>query len=160
LFFHPMGIALDGANYIYVADYGNHLIRKISPVRSVTTLAGSAGVFGYTNGTGTAAVFYGPEAVALDQAGNVYVADSGNAAIRLVMPGGGVSLFSGVPGSLGSADGSPNSALYFQPAGITVNTAGTIYVADYFNNTIRSITPAGVVSILAGLRGIAGSANG
>jgi sugar lactone lactonase YvrE len=160
LFFHPMGLALDSATNLYVADYGNHLIRKITPAHVVTTLAGSAGVFGFTNGTGTAAVFYGPEAVAVDQSGNVYVADTGNAAIRAITPGGVVSLLAGSPGSLGSADGTGTNALFFQPAGIAVNSAATIYVADYFNNTLRMVTSSGVVTTLAGVPGNGGSSDG
>jgi sugar lactone lactonase YvrE len=160
LFFHPMGLALDSAGNIYVADYGNHLIRKISPSRAVTTLAGSAGVFGYTNGTGTSALFYGPEAVTVDSAGNVFVADTGNAAIRKITSGGVVSLLAGSPGSSGSADGTGTNALFFQPAGITINSSNKLYVADYFNQTIRSVTTAGVVTTLAGAPGGAGSANG
>ena len=160
LFFHPMGLALDSATNLYVADYGNHLIREISPARVVSTLAGSAGVFGYTNGTGTAAVFYGPEAVAVDPAGNVYVADTGNAAIRLITPGGAVSLLAGSPGSLGSADGTGTNALFFQPAGIAANNATNIYVSDYFGNSLRTVTTAGVVTTLAGSPSSAGSVDG
>ena len=160
LFFHPLGLAVDSAANIYVADYGNHLIRKITPARVVSTLAGSAGVFGYTNGTGTVAVFYGPEAVAVDQAGNVYVADTGNAALRKITPGGAVSALAGTPGSLGSADGTGSNALFFQPVGIAINSATNLYVADYFNNTIRTVTPNGTVTTVAGLPGIAGSTDG
>jgi sugar lactone lactonase YvrE len=161
LFFHPLGMAADSANNLYVADYGNQLIRKITPGRSVSTLAGSAGNFGYTNATGTAAAFYGPQALTVDQAGNVYVADTGNAAIRAITPGGTVTLFAGSPGSLGSRDnGTGGAALFFQPAGIAINGATNLFVSDYFNHTIRMITPGGVVSTVAGLPGSAGSADG
>jgi sugar lactone lactonase YvrE len=159
-FFHPMGLAVDSANNVYVADYGNHLIRKITPARAVSTLAGSAGNFGYTNGTGTATAFYGPEALTMDLAGNVYVADTGNAAVRKVTPAGVVTLVAGSPGSLGSADGTGGVALFFQPAGIILDSATNLFVADYFNNSIRKITPAGVVSTLAGTPGTSGSADG
>ncbi len=159
-FFHPLGIAVDSATNVYVADYGNHLIRKITPSHVVSTLAGSAGVAGFANATGTAALFDEPEAVAVDPSGNVYVADTGNAAIRLVTSGGAVSTFAGSPGNLGSTDATGTSALFYQPDGIAISSAGTLYVADYFNNTIRSISPGGTVITLAGLAGTTGSADG
>ncbi len=159
-FFQPLGIAVDSATNLYVADYGNHLIRKITPFHVVSTLAGSAGVFGFMNGTGTAAQFYEPEGVTVDSSGNVYVADTGNAAIRLITSGGVVSTFAGNPGYPGSTDGTGTNALFYQPAGIAINSLGNLYVVDYFNNTIREISSGGVVSTLAGLAGTAGSANG
>ncbi len=160
LFFHPMGMAADSGNNLYVADYGNHLIRKITPARTVSTLAGSAGNAGYTNGVGTAAAFYNPQAVAVDQAGTVYVADTGNAAIRAITLGGSVTLLAGSPGSLGSQDGTGSAALFFQPAGIAINSTTNLLVSDSFNHTIRIITPGGVVTTIAGLPGSAGSADG
>src|SRR5580658_1018435 len=160
LFFHPLGLAVDGATNLYVADYGNHLVRKITPSRAASTLAGSAGVFGFANGTGTAAQFYEPEAVAVDQAGNVYVADTGNAAIRMITAGGVVTTFAGLPGSLGATDGTGSNALFYQPAGIAISSASNLYVADCFNNTVRQISPGGAVITLAGLAGTTGSADG
>src|ERR1035438_441067 len=99
LFFHPMGLAVDSATNVYVADYGNHLIRKITPPNVVSTLAGMAGVFGSTDGP--RGQFYDPEAVAVDQAGNVYVADTGNASIRMIASGGSITTLAGSAGSLG-----------------------------------------------------------
>ncbi len=160
-FFHPLGIAVDSATNVYVADYGNHLIRKITPSHAVSTLAGSAGVAGFANATGTAALFDEPEAVAVDPSGNVYVADTGNAAIRKITSGGAVTTFAGSPGSPGSTDAATaTNALFYQPDGIAISSAGNLYVSDYFNNTIRKISSAGAVTTLAGLAGTAGSANG
>ena len=158
-FFNPMGIAVDSAVNIYVADYGNHIIRKITSGGAVSTLAGSAGVFGFANGSGGSAHFYEPEAVAVDTSGNVYVADTGNNAIRLVTSGGSVSTFAGSPGNPGSKDAIGTSALFYQPAGIAINGSGNIFVADYFNNNIRQITSGGAVTTLAGLAGVSGSAD-
>ena len=80
----PFGVATDAAGNVYVADRSNHLIRKITPAGVVTTLAGMAGTFGSTNGTGTAASFSLPTGVATDAAGNVYVADFFNHLIRKI----------------------------------------------------------------------------
>jgi sugar lactone lactonase YvrE len=92
-FFHPMGLAVDSATNIYVADYGNHLIRKITPPNVVSTLAGTAGEFGSADGPN--GLFYEPESVAVDQAGNVYVADTGNGAIRMITSNGSISTLAG-----------------------------------------------------------------
>jgi sugar lactone lactonase YvrE len=159
-FFHPMGIAVDKTTNIYVADYGNDLIRKITTAHAVTTLAGSVGSFGTNNGNGTAAQFYNPEGVTVDSSGNVYVADTGNAAIREITSSGTVSTLAGSPGSLGSTDGVGSAALFYQPAGIVINNSGTLYVADYFNNTIRMITNGASVVTLAGMAGVSGSTDG
>lgn len=158
-FFHPMGIAVDKSTNLYVADYGNDLIRMISPAHAVTTLAGTAGVFGSANGSGTSAQFYNPEGVAVDASSNVYVADTGNGAIRKITSGS-VSTFVGSPGSLGAADGIGTNAQLYQPIGITINSAGTLYVADAFNNTIRQISSSAAVITLAGLAGTTGSVDG
>jgi sugar lactone lactonase YvrE len=159
-FFNPMGIAADSGTNLYVADYGNHIIRKITPAFAVSTPAGTAGAFGFTNATGSAAAFYEPEAVAVDTSGNVYVADTGNAAIRKVTSGGSVTTFAGLPGSLGSLDGTGTNALFYQPAGIAIDTAGNLYVSDYFNNIIRQVTPGAAVTTIAGLAGTTGSTDG
>jgi sugar lactone lactonase YvrE len=156
-FFHPMGLAVDSSTNLYVADYGNHLIRKVTPSGVVSTLAGIAGVFG--SGDGPSGQLYEPEAVAVD-AGNVYVADTGNAAIRKITPDGSITTLAGSPGTVGSADGSGTGALFYQPAGLGMDATGNLYVADYFNNTIRKVTSAGLVTTLAGLPGAAGSADG
>lgn len=160
-FYHPLGIAVDGSTNLYVADYGNQLIRKISSSLAVTTLAGAVGVAGTNNGTGTAAQFNNPEGVTVDSSGNVYVADTGNAAIRLVTSAGAVSNLAGSPGSLGSTDGAGTSALFYQPIGIAYNSSGGfLYVADYFENTIRTLTTGGTVVTVASLAGTTGSTDG
>ena len=148
------------ATNIYVADYGNDLIRKILPSGNVVSpWLDQPGSLDQNNGA--AAQFYEPEAVAVDASGNVYVADTGNAAIRKITSGGVVSLFAGSPGSLGSVDGNGTSALFYQPVGIAINTTSNLlYVADYFNNTIRQISSAAAVITQAGLAGTTGSADG
>ena len=144
----PMSVAADGSGNVYVADYQNDLIRKITSAGVVSTLAGS-GATGATDGLDTAATFNLPEGVAVDAAGNVYVADNGNNLIRKVTPAGLVSTLAG-SGQSGSANGTGTAASFDSPFGLAVDAAGNIYVADSGNNLIRKITPSGVVSTFAG----------
>jgi hypothetical protein len=159
-FYEPEGVAVDSGGNVYVADTWNHTIRKITPAGVVSTLAGSAGNYGSTDATGSSAQFYQPQGVAVDGGGNVYVGDTGNHTIRKVTPGGVVTTLAGLAGNYGSTDGTGTNARFYQPAGVAVDGAGNVYVADYFNSAIRKITPAGAVSTLAGLAGNYGSADG
>jgi hypothetical protein len=156
----PIGVAVDSANNVYVGDSQNHTIRKITPAGEVTTLAGSAGQPGGVDGTGNAARFNDPHHVRVDSADNLYVADTDNHTIRKVTPAGVVTTLAGTAGQAGSADGHASVARFNYPTGVFVTTNGNVYVADDINNTIRRITPNGVVSTLAGLRLQAGSVNG
>ncbi len=148
-FSSPLGVAVDVAGNVYVADYENDLIRKISAAGVVSTIAGKRGIKGAADGLDTAARFNLPESLAVDAIGNIYVADNGNNLIRKITPGGVVSTIAG-SGKTGFADGSGTSASFNSPFGIAVDAAGNIYVADAGNNRIRKITPAGVVSTFAG----------
>jgi hypothetical protein len=154
----PQGVATDGAGNVYVADTGNNTIRKITPEGVVTTLAGTAGRYGSTDGVGDAARFWFPASVATDSSGNVYVVDELNYTIRKIAPGGVVTTFAGVAGSYGSADGVGAAARFFDPSSVATDSTGNVYVAD--NDTIRKITPAAVVSTFAGTAGMSGSTDG
>ena len=154
------GVAPDSAGNLYVADDGNYTIRKISAAGVVSTLAGQAGMQGESDGTGSAARFYDPQNLAVDSAGNVYVADGMGQAIRKITPTGVVTTFAGAAGVSGSADGTGTAARFNFPTGIAVDGSGNVYVADYGNDTVRKITPAGVVTTLAGKPGVAGSSDG
>jgi sugar lactone lactonase YvrE len=156
----PGSIAVAGDGTMYVADSGNSTIRQITPAGPVSTLAGAAGVTGGTDAQGGNARFFGPQGVARDSSGNLYVADSANGTIRKISPGGAVTTLAGSLGNFGPDDGLGASARFNQPTGIAVDSAGYLYVADSWNHTIRKITPGGVVSTLAGSPGNAGCANG
>lgn len=144
----PNGIAVDQAGNLYVADSGNHMIRKISTTGDVTTLAGHPSS-GSNNGMGTAASFSTPNGIAVDNAGNVYVADYDNHMIRKITPAGEVTTLAGST-TQGRSDGQGTAASFKLPYAVTLDTAGNLYVADHGNHLVRKITPGGWVSTLAG----------
>jgi hypothetical protein len=151
---------VDGAGNIYVADSGNSTIRKITPGTVVSTLAGTAGNPGSADGTGPAAQFFYPYGVTLDNAGYVYVADTYNSTIRKITPVGLVATLAGTARQVGTADGTGPAAQFDFPEDVAVDNTGNVYVTDTINNTIRKITPAGVVSTLGGTAGVSGSIDG
>ena len=124
-----------------------------------TTLAGTAGIEGSTDGTGSAARFSYPGGVAIDANRNLYVADSNNHTVRKITNTGIVTTLAGSAGNYGGADGTGTDARFSFPQGIAVDANGTVYVSD-MNNTIRKITPEGVVTTLAGVAGEVGNVDG
>jgi streptogramin lyase len=166
----PGAVAIDSAGNLYVAETFNNVIRKITPPGVVTTFAGTAGFFrtGSVDGAGSVARFNNPAGIAADSNGNLYVADWVNATIRKITPDGIVTTFAGSPslpksregGRCCSVDGKGGAARFAGPYGVATDIRGNVFVADAFNNTIRRITPAGVVSTVAGLAGVAGNNDG
>jgi streptogramin lyase len=151
------GIGVDNAGNLYVAD--SYTLRKITPAGVVNTFAGRAGASGIVDAMGSKARFSVPAGVAVDSAGNVYVADIYT--IRKITPSGLVSTLAGTARHAGIVNGVGTKARFSDQAkGITVDRAGNVYVADTANNTIRKITPSGLVSTLAGAAGQSGSTDG
>lgn len=132
---------------LYLTDTINQTIRKISPTGVVSTIAGSVGVVGSADGTGSAAQFSTPEGMAIDSSGNLFVCDSFNATIRKITPAGVVTTFAGMAGSFGSGDGTTTAARFIHPEGIALDPTGNFYVLD--GPTVRKISPAGAVTTLS-----------
>jgi sugar lactone lactonase YvrE len=155
LFHTPSNLCADDSGNIYVTDYWNHRIRKISAGRMVTTVAGS-GMAGYFDGPAQSARFTCPRGICLDAAGNLYVADSWNHRVRKISASGAVTTWAG--GGVdtvylkegGYADGQDTSARFDVPCGLSIDRSGNIYVADAYNHRIRKIDPARMVTTLAG----------
>lgn len=149
-FNNPGDLAIDAQGNMYVSDTFNNRIRKIAPDGTVSTLAGN-GTPGYVNGAATDAEFYGPQGLAVDAQGNVFVADFGNNVIRKITPDGTVSTFAGNTNA-GYVNGAATVAEFSSPVGIAIDKTGILYVADQNNNMIRKITADGVVSLIAGTK--------
>ncbi|MCX6973026.1 MAG: SUMF1/EgtB/PvdO family nonheme iron enzyme [Verrucomicrobia bacterium] len=155
-FKNPQGIVVDKDGNILVADRKNHAIRKVSPDGVVTTVAGSftgsgtSGLTGSSDGSASGARFNHPSDVVVDAAGNIYVADAGNHAIRKIDSSGNVTTLAGDLGYSGYQNGTADAAMFNSPQGIAIDAAGNIIVADTTNGLIRKVTPGGVVTTIAG----------
>ncbi|MCC2957179.1 gluconolaconase [Massilia sp. IC2-477] len=144
----PFGVALDAKGKVYVADAGDtNRIRSIAPDGTVSTFAGSKE--GFQDGVGTAAAFHTPSALAFDHEGNLFVADTGNHAIRKITKDGAVTTIAG-DGTPGDTDGIGRAARFHGPVGIAVDDTGVVYVADTYNDRIRRIGRDGSVTTIAG----------
>jgi sugar lactone lactonase YvrE len=154
----PTGVASDAAGNVYIADNGNSVIIKITNKGAMSTLAGTQGVRGSKDGTGTSAQFNQPQSVVVDSSGNVYVADAGNNMIRKINSQGVVTTIGGST-TAGNQNGVGTAASFNRPTGVAVDAHGNVYVADAGNNMIRKIATDGKVTTLAGT-GTPGSLNG
>ena len=156
----PTGVVLDAAGNAYITDNGGNSIRKIAANGAISVFAGKSGESGSKDGAGDAARFTTPRGIAIDGKGNLYVADEGNSNIRKISPAGIVSTLAGTAAQSGSADGTGAAARFGAPRALTADAAGNVFVADTDNHTIRKITPAGVVTTIAGKPGDSGKADG
>ncbi|NOT18823.1 MAG: hypothetical protein HOP24_00915, partial [Sideroxydans sp.] len=167
----PIGLTVDAAGNVYVADSGNNTIRKITSAGVVTTFAGSALanvnlIGGSLDGTGATATFITPTGITMDSTGNLFVANMDDGNIRKVTSAAVATIFAGlvpVPGSANvgmNKDGTGTLAEFVFPHAIAIDSTNNLYVADAFNNNIRKITPAGVVTTFAGCTTAVGCAAG
>ncbi len=159
LFNSPLGIAVASNGTVYVADSGNHCIRQIAGGQ-VSTFAGSPQVWGHADVTGTNAQFNGPVGLVLDTNGNLFVSDANNDTIRRITTNAVVTTYAGQAGADGSADGPWMMARFRSPAELAFDAKGDLFVADSFNQIIREITPAGIVSTVSGVAGVFGTNDG
>ncbi|OGU63100.1 MAG: hypothetical protein A2V66_09310 [Ignavibacteria bacterium RBG_13_36_8] len=155
LFYQPSGVCTDNKGNIFVADFMNHVIRKIARNGSVTTIAGS-GEPGFKDGTGKDAEFNYPRGICIDKTGNLYIGDSWNHRIRKITPAGKVTTLAGGGDNIGTEstgswkDGPAASARFFTPCGLAIDNDGNIYVADALNHRIRKVNTYGYVTTVSG----------
>jgi sugar lactone lactonase YvrE len=155
----PQDVATDAAGNVYVADTGNHTIRKITAAGAVTTFAGLAGAIGSSDGTASAARFNQPAALIVASDGNLYVTDAGNHTIRKVTMAGVVTTIAGAPGAYGSSDGAGAAARFLFPRSIAADASNNLFVVDG-GFTIRKVTTGGAVSTIGGSSTLRGTEAG
>ncbi|MBC7542816.1 MAG: hypothetical protein H7338_08805 [Candidatus Sericytochromatia bacterium] len=149
---YPAALAFDAVGNLYIADYNNHRIRKVTTGGIISTIAGT-GIAGF-NGDGVAAAaaqLNNPYSLTFDAAGNLYIADFGNNRIRMVTPGGIISTFAGTGiGGSGGDGAAATAAQVYQTKGLTFDAAGNLYFAEDGGNRVRKITSGGIISKIAG----------
>ena len=147
----PTGMAVDSSGNIYIADTANYRIRKVSG-GNISTIAGNGGLnYSGDNGKATAAQLYAPQGVAVDGAGNVYIADTANNVVRKVAANGTITTFAGTGTAGNGGDGAAATAAQLSsPEGVAVDGNGNVYIADTANSKIRRVTVAGSISTFAG----------
>jgi uncharacterized protein (TIGR03437 family) len=149
---YPQSVAVDSGGNLFIADLYNYRIRKVTPAGTISTVAGN-GTAGFSGdgGPATSAALSFPKSVAVDGAGNLFVADQFNNRVRKVTPAGTISTVAGNGTAGFSGDGGPAiSAELNNPTGVAVDGAGNLFIADYYNNRVRKVTPAGIISSVAG----------
>ncbi|MEZ0370905.1 MAG: hypothetical protein ACAI44_17570 [Candidatus Sericytochromatia bacterium] len=147
-FWLPWGLSVGGDGALYIADHGNHAIRRLGPDSRVSTVAGN-GEAGLRNGRGSEARFHHPSDVLWQPDGSLLVADSWNHQLRLISPDGLVSTFAGGNGP-GLREGHRFKAQFYLPSGLARGADGTLFVADSWNHRIRRLLPNGQIQTLAG----------
>ena len=152
--YYPRGVAVDSTGNLYIADTYNHRIRRVDLSGTITTIAGTGERSGFFSGDGRPAVqaeFFGPVDVAVDSAGNVYIADSNNNRIRKVDSTGTITTIAGTGERGDRGDGGPAvEARITEPSGVALDSAGDLYIADAGNNRIRKVDSTGTITTIAG----------
>ncbi len=146
----PSALTVDAAGNVYVVD-DNPAVRRITPAGVVTTIAGGPGRIGAADGPGSLASFRQLRGIVVDAAGNLYVADTGNATVRKIDTGGTVSTIAGMALATGSVDGTGSAARFTTPTGIVLDSSGNLFVSDSSTRTIRKIDPSAVVTTVVGV---------
>lgn len=149
---HPAGVAVDATGNLFIADFGNHVVRKVTPDGIIRTYAGT-GAAGYTgdNSAATLAQLNNPGGIALDAAGNLYIAETGNHIIRKVSTTGIITTVAGLGVAGSSGNGGPAIAAKLNaPSGVAVDALGNVYIADLLNNVVRKVNTSGIISNFAG----------
>ncbi|QDK81764.1 hypothetical protein EXU85_25395 [Spirosoma sp. KCTC 42546] len=149
---NPTGVAVDGSGNLFIADAGNHRIRKVATNGTITTVAGNGtNSFGGDNGPATDAALANPTGVAVDGSGNLFIADAGNHRIRKVATNGTITTVAGNGTNGFSGDnGSATDAALTNPTGVAVDGMGTLFIADQTNHRIRKVTTGGTITTVAG----------
>ncbi|MGW5658442.1 NHL repeat-containing protein [Streptomyces humi] len=150
--YNPYGVAVDGAGNLYIADVSNHRVRKVTPGGIITTVAGN-GQAGFVSdgGPAVATKLNGPYGVAVDGAGNLYIADSSNHRVRKVSPDGIITTVAGNGQAGFVSDGGPAVATKLNfPIGVAVDRSGSLYIADQSNHRVRKVSPDGIITTVAG----------
>ena len=156
-------VAVDGQGNVYIADFENRRVRKVSASGTITTFAGrdGGGAFPANGSRATSARLDAPHGVAVDAQGNVYVSDTNNGRVYRVTPGGTITTFAGTGQSSFSGDGGPaTSARLYGPAGLAVDGQGNVYIADSYNQRVRKVSPSGTITTFAGTGKQGTSGNG
>jgi sugar lactone lactonase YvrE len=147
--FAPHGVAVDAFGNIFIADGGNHRIRKVSPAGIITTVAGNGSLdYSGDGGPATSAALAWPYSVAVDASGNIFIADSFNNRIRKVSPAGIITTVAG--GGTGGDGGAATSAVLYMPYGVAIDAWGNLFIAETFGNRIRKVSPSGIITTVAG----------
>jgi sugar lactone lactonase YvrE len=147
---NPQGVAVDAAGNLYIADNLNHVVEKVTPLGALSVVAGTGTYGAPTPGPATTSDLDDPSGVAVDAAGNLYIADNFNHVVEKVTPSGALSVVAGT-GTYGAPTPGPaTSSDLGNPGGVAVDAAGDLFIADNFNHVVEKVTPSGALSVVAG----------